>query len=258
VKVWDARPTKATAIPGSNPATAEPPAIVTPMPAARSRELTARPSQSRYNLKQIGLALRDFQSRYNHFPADVRDRDGKPMLSWRVRLLPFLDEQELFDALRLDEPWDSPQNKFVLEQMPQVFAWPERPAQPGPGMTCYRGFSGKRTVFDPGLKEGVGIETITDGTPNTIAVVWAKDAVPWTKPDSDIPFEDEAKPERMQALLGELFIHYPGGFDALYCDGSVRYIRSNVNLLVLRALVTRDGGEIVIDAGEVISADGAY
>ena len=61
-------------------------------------------------------------------------------------------------------------------------------------MTCYRGFSGKRTVFDPDLKEGVSIETITDRTSNTIALVWAKEAVPWTKPDSDIPFEDGANP----------------------------------------------------------------
>jgi len=131
----------------------------------------------------------------------------------------------------------------VLEKLPRVFAVPN--SSTGPGTTFYRGFSGKRALFDPGVKEGVGMESITDGTSLTIAVVEAKEAVPWTKPESDLAFEEEAKPERIQALRGELGGHFPGGFNALFCSGAVRFIPSTVNLLVLRALITRDGREKV-------------
>ena len=213
------------------------------VPAVHSAELAARRSQSVNNLKQIGLALHNFHSRNAHFPADIRDKDGKPLLSWRVQLLPFLDEQGLFDSLRLDEPWDSTHNQEVLEQMLRVFAVPNSSA--GPGTTFYRGFSGKHAEFDPGQKEGAAIATITDGTSNTIAVVEAKEAVPWTKPESDIALDEEAKPERIQALRGELGGHFPGGFNALFCDGSVRFIRSTVNVAVLQALLTRDSGEVI-------------
>jgi prepilin-type processing-associated H-X9-DG protein len=86
---------------------------------------------------------------------------------------------------------------------------------------------------------------MTDGTSNTIAVVEAKEAVPWTKPGSEIPFDEALKPEKLQLLRVALGGHSPGGFNALFCDGSVRFIKDTVNLLTLRALITRNGGEVV-------------
>jgi len=231
------------AIPTINPATAVPVAIAMLVPAVRSSQIAARRSQSINNLKQIGLALHNFHSANNHFPAGIRGKDGKPLLSWRVQLLPFVEQAELFNALRLDEPWDSPHNKALLERMPAVFTVPNSPGEPG--MTFYRGFQGTGTLFDPKVSKGVGLESITDGTSNTIAVVEAKQAVPWTKPDSDLPFVDDPKLERIRALLTEVGGHFAGGFNALFCDGSVRFIRETVNLQVLRALVTRNGGEVI-------------
>ena len=118
--------------------------------------------------------------------------------------------------------------------MPDAFAVPTTPAEPG--MTFYRGFSGTGTLFDPKVSQGVGIATITDGTSNTIAVVEAKEAVPWTKPESDLSFENDPKLERTRALLTELGGHFAGGFNALICDGSVRFIRETINPRMLRAL----------------------
>ena len=105
-----------------------------------------------------------------------------------MRILPFLEQQALFDEFKLDEPWDSPHNKALLERMPSVFAIPNAPA--GPKKTVYRGISGKRTIFDPTVPKGVALASITDGTSNTIGVVEARKAVPWTEPDSEIPFDE--------------------------------------------------------------------
>ena len=232
--------------PTINPATAVPIAIAMLVPAVHSARVAAQRAQSINNLKQIGLAMHNLHSAQNHFPADVRSKAGKPLLSWRVQLLPFLEQQALFNEFKLDEPWDSPHNKPLLEQMPAVFAVPNSPAEPG--KTFYRGFSGKRAIFDQTVTKGIKISDITDGTSNTIAVVEAKEAVSWTKPESDIPSGDDAivrKPAELQALRESLGGHFPEGFNVLFCDGSVRFLKDSVSLQVLRALITRNGGEVV-------------
>jgi len=231
------------AIPTINPATAVPVAIAMLVPAVRSSQIAARRAQSINNLKQIGLALHNFHSANSHFPADIRGKDGKPLLSWRVQLLPFVEQTQLFNDFKRDEPWDSAHNKALLERMPATFVVPNSPGEPG--MTFYRGFQGTGTIFDTKVPKGVGLESITDGTSNTIAVVEAKEAVPWTKPDSDLLFDNDPKLERTRALLTEIGGHFAGGFNALFCDGSVRFIRQTVSLQVLRALITRNGGEVM-------------
>ena len=231
------------AFPTINPSTAVPVAIAMLLPAVNSSRMAARRAQSVNNLKQIGLAMHNFHSTDNHFPADVRGKDGKPLLSWRVQILPFIEQSNLFNEFKLDEPWDSPHNKALLDRMPVAFMVPG--AKNEPGRTFYRGFSGKRTIFDPKVPDGVGIASITDGTSNTVAVVEAKEAVPWTKPGLDIPFDEALKPDKLQSLRGALGGHSPGGFNVLFCDGSVRFIKDSINLMVLRALITRDGGEVI-------------
>jgi prepilin-type processing-associated H-X9-DG protein len=191
--------------------------------------------------------MHNFHSANGKFPADVRGKDGKPLLSWRVQILPFLEQQALFQEFHLDEPWDSPHNKDLIEKMPMVFAVPG--AQAEPGSTFYRGFLGKGTIFDPTVPKGVAIQNITDGTSNTIAMVEAREAVPWTKPESDIPAGNDArtatKPEELKALFEALGGHFPNGFNAAFCDGSVRFIKESINPIVLRALITRNGGEVI-------------
>ncbi len=229
------------AFPFCNPATLAPVAFAMIAPAA---EMSAQQGRSDEKLKQIGMALLAFHNANNHFPADVLAKDGKPLLSWRVRLLPQLGHQALYNEFHLDEPWDSPHNKALLNRMPEVFDVIGAPVEPG--MTYFRGFAGEHALFDPKAPKGVGLETITDGTSNTIGLVEAREAVPWTRPETDIPFEgDPAKLEPIQALRGELGGHKPGGFHALMIDGTVRFIKDSVNPVVLRALITRDGGEVI-------------
>ena len=104
-------------------------------------------------------------------------------MSWRVALLPFLDQEALFQAFRLDEPWDSPHNKALIARMPEVFTTPSSPAEDG--TTRIRVFEGPGTLFDG--NRGMKIENMTDGTSNTVAIVAGREAVPWTRP-GDLPF----------------------------------------------------------------------
>jgi prepilin-type processing-associated H-X9-DG protein len=231
--------------PSVNPVTLAPVAVALLLPAVQSARTAARRAQSINNLKQIGLALHNYHSVNDRFPPQaIAGRDGKPLLSWRVAILPFLEQQALFDEFQRDEPWDSPHNKKLLERMPTLYAIPGAPA--GPGMTFYRGFSGEGTFFDPKVKLGVPIASITDGTSNTLGIVEAREAVPWTRPDAEIAFDPTMKPEKAaQFLESTLGSHFPGGFNALFLDGSVRFLKRSINPQVLKALITRNGGEVI-------------
>jgi hypothetical protein len=230
--------------PSFNPVAVAPVALALLLPAVQSARTAAQRSQSVNNLKQMALAMHNFHSVNDHFPPQaITGPGGKPLLSWRVAILPFLEQQGLFQEFKQDEPWDSPHNKALLERMPAVYAIPGVEAEPG--MTFYRGFSGEHTLFDPKVKLGVGIASVTDGTSNTLGVVEARKAVPWTKPDADIEFDASAKPENAGALLPSLGGHFPGGFNGFLLDGSVRFIKMSISPVVLRALITRDGGEVV-------------
>jgi hypothetical protein len=232
------------AFPSFNPLMLGPLAVAGLLPAILTTRESAQRVQSVNNLKQIGLAIHNFQSSNNRLPADIRDADGKPLLSWRVQLLPFLEQQGLFEALHKDEPWDSAHNKELLEHMPALFKIPGS-AQVEPGHTFYRGFSGPHAMFDFQVQRGLNFEDITDGTSNTLVVVEAREGVPWTKPDSDIPFDGDADALQGNDLRPSLGGHFGGGFNALLLDGSVRFIRETLAPQTLRALISRDGGEVI-------------
>jgi hypothetical protein len=169
--------------------------------------------------------------------------DGKTPWSWRVQLLPFIEQDQLYRQLNLQLPWDHPQNKAVLEkaEMPKVFEVPGRPA--AKGHTYWRSFSLPRKAEPkdgrPWLVEGERgpkLATIPDGTSNTIAIVEAGEAVPWYAPDV-LPYDGRMPLPPLGAKGG-------GGFLAGMGDGSVRFVRSKTDEAVLRAAITRDGGEV--------------
>lgn len=228
-------------LPGGNLGAAVPVFAGISIPAIGAARHAARRTQGSNNLKQIGLAMHNYHDTYRAFPAGYNaDKDGKPLLSWRVHVLPFIDEAQLYDEFHLDEPWDSPHNKTLIERMPQVY---RSPASSGkPGMTNYLGVGGADGIFvkpQPGDKLGTSMAQVTDGTSNTIMAVEVPDesAVIWSKPGDFAP--NKENPTR--GLIG---LHR-GGFQAALTDGSVRFIAETIDAAVLNGLFTKSGGEAV-------------
>ena len=99
------------------------------------------------NLKQIGLAIHNYAQANKTFPpAYTVDKDGKPLLSWRVLILPYLEGDDLYSEFHLDEPWDSEHNKKLLSRMPAVFRDPDSKLA-AQGKTNYLTVRGEKTVF---------------------------------------------------------------------------------------------------------------
>jgi hypothetical protein len=207
------------------------------LPAMQAGRQAAQRTASTNNMKQIMLAWHVYHDKHTAFPAHANySDDGQPLLSWRVHILPFIDGgQELYAQFKLDEPWDSENNKALIAQMPAVFQHPD--AKLEPGKTNYLALVGSDCILS-GTKEGVGIRNITDGTSNTIAFVEADpaQAVEWTKPD-DLEFN----PDDPKAGLGNV---RPGGWNAALSDGSVRFIPETIDAKTVKAFATIAGGEV--------------
>jgi hypothetical protein len=204
--------------------------------AAKERVESAKAIQtSENNLKQIGLASLNYESTYGKMPpAAVCDKTGKPLLSWRVLVLPYLEENELFKEFKLDEAWDSDHNKKLLARMPKVYSIPGKTNLLGTD-TYYRVFVGNNAGFE--WIQGLKITDFTDGTSNTLLCVVAAEAVPWTKPD-----ELEFDPEKdMRKLLGTV----NGKVQVGLVDGSVHSLKKMPSKETLHALITRNGGEVI-------------
>jgi prepilin-type processing-associated H-X9-DG protein len=199
------------------------------LPAVQKVRDAASRAQSTNNLKLIGLAMHNYHSAQGSFPpAVVCNRDGKPLYSWRVLLLPYLQHDNLYKQFRLDEPWDGPNNVRLLSQMPTVYQYPADAAGDN-SSTAYQAIVGKGAAFE-GI-QGVRLTDFTNGTSNTILVVESAVAVPWTKPDDLTYAPDRPLPQFSERVSG--------GFNALFADGSVRMIPIETKEPILRTLITR-------------------
>lgn len=210
------------------------------LPAVQQAREAARRTQCQNNLKQIGLALMNYEATYKTLPpAFVADENGKPMHSWRVLILPQLGQQGLYDRYNFSEPWDGPNNSQLLSQMPAEYRCPSDPASAGSTHTAYVGVFGAHCVFQGSAP--MRYSSITDGTSNTLMVGEAARAdIPWMKPD-DV---DVA----LHPTLGDgqgFSSYHVGGVCFLFADGSVRLLPQSINPQTLQALFTRDGNETV-------------
>ena len=175
---------------------------------------------SQNNLRQLALACLNFESAHRILPATgTATEDGKPLLSWRVHVLPFVDQVKLYEQFHLDEPWDSPHNKALIPRMPRLFMRPGLKLESGE--TVYLGVAGKNGPFGE-LSDGVGskrIGAITDGTSNAVMIVECEKqaAEIWTKP-ADLSTDGEQAVAATKDVQG-------GATNVVMCDGSVRQLK---------------------------------
>lgn len=198
------------------------------------------------NLKQIGLALHSYHDAMGSLPVHaigangvpLRNPTDKPLLSWRVAILPYIEQDALYKQFKLNEPWDSEHNKKLIAQMPKLYAPVGKPGQPGKTHLQMVVGAGGMSPF------GSRLQTIPDGTSNTIAVIEAVDAVEWTKP-ADVTLPAKPAPGALTKLFGGQFA---GGMNVLMWDGSVRFVRDTVSENTLKLLFDpRDGMAIPSD-----------
>ena len=240
-------------------------------PTLAAANTAARRAISVNHLKQIALAFHNYHSATNRFPAPVLYGGSNKSIpySWRVAILPYIEQNELYNQYNFEEPWDGPSNRKLLDKMPAVYSYPGADGEPSsPTNPSYFVFSGDGTALSPkaAAADGGGVHAgrmgaagtekpaatggagsdhpaiadIWDGTSNTILIVEANRDIPWTKPE-DIPFIgfDANGP------LPDLGGFTPRGFNAAFADGSVHFLLQSINPKVLKALITRAGGEVI-------------
>jgi beta-lactamase regulating signal transducer with metallopeptidase domain len=202
----------------------------------QSVDSEAHKEASKNNLKKLAIAMLMYQDRQKTYPPAVfyKRPDGKTPYSWRVALLLDLGYEELYKQYNLDEPWDSPNNRKLLDKMPEVFRCPADKADST--NASYFALVGPVTMFEKndtgGFKAGTKMKDVRDGTAHTILLVEAKRDIPWTKPE-DIAYD----PEKALPELGGFF---DDGFHAVFADGSVHFIPKTISENVLRLLINKD------------------
>jgi len=222
------------------------------LPGGHPRE-AARRMHCSNNLKQIALALHNYHDVHKTFPpAMIPDADGKPMHSWRVLILPFIEQQSLYDSYDFSEPWNGPKNSQLANPMPSVYGCPSHPRS---NCTSYAAVIGAHTIWT-GDERGVRMRDVLDGTSNTLLVLEAEpQQLNWMEP-RDITYEEAVDlltsrdPKQMESghKLEDFFYERWTGRNSALADGSVRFLPLAFPRDVASAMLLRDDKtEVVID-----------
>jgi type II secretory pathway pseudopilin PulG len=212
------------------------------LPAVQAAREAARRQSCANNMMQIGFAMHNYHSTYGQLPpAYTTDDNGRPLHSWRTILLPYMEQQALYDSIDLSKPWDDPVNQLAAQTVVSAYSCPSYPGS-DPTLTTYV------AVVDPkGVMSGSkanGFQDVLDGTSNTILFVEteSRNAVHWMSP-ADIELSTFLSPGGNPAAAGG-HSHVGGGHVCL-TDGAVRFITDSIDRKVAEALVTKDGAEVI-------------
>lgn len=182
------------------------------------------------NLRQMMLAMHNYEAANGSLPqACLLNEEGKPAHSWRVLILPFMEENNLYSMYNFDEPWDSPNNRKLLDLMPESFRCPSTSHN---SKTHYKLVRGPGTSFEDGATPILNL--LADGTSGTIGIVEdPANPIEWTKPD-DLTLEEAVE---LFSNLGikdvahysdELFTYTAIGSSVAMLDGSVHRLGLDV------------------------------
>ncbi len=199
----------------------------------------AKATQHSNNLKQLVLAMHNYHDANGHFPpAVIYSKDGKPLYSWRVELLPYLEQGQLYNEFHRDEPWNSPHNIKLVSRMPPMFRLPGDP--PTMSMTPYQVFVGQGTPWPGDGRMGLRMPgSFPDGTSNTILIAEASKKVLWTQPE-DMRLRPGVSP---LTLVGSRA--FPGFFYVALADGFVTKVPTTISEKTLRdAINPADGNPL--------------
>ncbi|MBX7167215.1 MAG: DUF1559 domain-containing protein [Pirellulales bacterium] len=197
--------------------------------------LAERRAKSMSRFKQIAIAWHLWHDEHKHFPVQANyDADGKPLLNWRVHILLNLDQKDLYQRFKLDEPWDSPHNLQLLDLIPAE-CQASTDQQPASTNTTVVSTVGEAFVLFG--REGRGVRDFTDGNSKSILLIETRTNIPWTKPEDLVI--DCAKPRaRIEGL-------HPGLFISAFGDGSVQAISDTVSDERLLKPLTINVGKVI-------------
>ena len=224
------------------------------LPAVQQAREAARRSQSKNNMKQIGLAMHNYADTFNHFPTGTvenDDLDVEERLSWMVSILPFMDQAPLYNQIDMKEGHESATNAPLLSIAIPTYLNPA--LSPEPGATHYVGIGGITeegpTAELPSKIAGVfgynrktRFADIHDGTSNTVMVAESTGFTgPWGQGGASTirPFTQQPYINGPDGIGGP----YRGGCHMLLSDGSVRFVSENIDGRTLESLSTIQGGE---------------
>jgi prepilin-type processing-associated H-X9-DG protein len=206
----------------------------------RTREATRKVICTE-NLQRIGQALLAYRARYGGFPPSyLADEQGRPVHSWRVLLLPYLDEEKLFSQYNLKELWNSPRNSALAQRMPAIYHCPSdlQDEDSGIGQVSYLAVVGPGTVFD-----GVKPENFPGGPSEVIMLVEsAASGINWLKP-RDLDVNQMSMKVNDPAIHDAVRSNHSHGANVLTCDGQVQFLDQNTDSQVLEDMLSISGGE---------------
>jgi hypothetical protein len=203
----------------------------------------ARKSVCSGHLCQIQLALLNYHEIYGCFPpAYIPDAEGKPMHSWRVLILPYLERKAIYDAYHFDEPWNGPSNRQLASRInTSLFCCPSGNSE-DLSLTDYVVIIGDHTAF-PGGKS-ISLDDIRDGQNTILVAEIANSDINWMEP-RDLKFDEmsfQINDKRRPSISGP----HPGcALVSMQSSCSGQAISDRVPPEDVRALVTIDGGEEV-------------
>ena len=212
---------------------------------AQQSRSEADKASCRSHLMQLGLAMHNYLAANGTFPpAYVADSQGRPMHSWRVLILPYLEgglPDDVYREYDFTEPWDGPNNRRLIERIPYVYQCPHNRKAPL-GMTSYVAIVGDESAWPRNM--GRAPLEFKDGLSNTVLVAETADrTIPWTEPrDIDFAKMDFFVDAASGYGVGS---SHRGSATVLLADGRVRHLPASISPTVLKGLLTVAGGEPV-------------